>query len=328
MFDKRFRTKIERSWRVMAGVFDSFTYPLLLVCLFSLYLWDFSHKNPAGVVGPKYDVSSQVPEPSNSLVDFYWHNEKPFIFLLLIKLALVLIWMALVCIAGWADDEKDRNPSLNLISSDNSLKQLIELIFLKHQVFKNSHRNWPEVQALCGVIVLGIMAIVSLEIYWLAVFKIWGEHIPIDSFLLKSVHVFGSKYKVASTLPASLLTIYFGIYVYIKKDYADKWKYCADSYYKISASTPGSSLSSRCSLAIDVLYLDLWAKRGFCKFFSDTLNEVIDMRRDWSFEQKETIRKKIRDHLLASQEAEEILEHGLMIKDVGTYMQLSFSTQL
>lgn len=236
-------------------------------------------------------------------------DERNFMILLIGLGITSLLAIQLLKLAGNEDDEKDVNPSINLISSDNRLKILLDTLFGRHQIFKNSHRNWPELQAAFAVLSSGLVFLILIQLSWAALFILSDYNSAFPIFLTESLRKYGTDSELAIKAPLTIISIYFAIYVYIKKDYADKWKYCADIYYKLNSDN--SNLKKRCTLAVDILYLDLWAKRGFCGFFKDTIIKAAKNRKDWSNERKESFEKDLEDHKITSAQVEEILAYGL-----------------
>lgn len=236
------------------------------------------------------------------------NDEKVFILLIVGMSISSFLVIRILKLAGNEDDEKDINPSLNLIASDNRLKIFLDTIFGRHQIFKNSHRNWPELQAAFAMLSLIITLTLLVQISWCVLYLFTDYNLPFPTFLTQAFRKYGTDSELAIKTPLSFISIYFAIYVYIKKDYSDKWKYCADIYYKLSAE---ANLKQNCALAVDILYLDLWAKRGFCRFFHDTVVKAVKKRNDWDNDKKDNFIKNLSDHKVKSGELEEVLSFGL-----------------
>lgn len=164
---------------------------------------------------------------------------------------------------------------------------------------------------MVSVLILGIFV---MQVFWVMLYIFTDFDMAFADLLVATIRGNGSPQELVVKVPVVLFTLYFAIYLFIKRDYGEKWRYCAAAYNSLFLNSKiKPPLNKRAALAIDVLYLDLWAKRGFCKFFHDTLFEIVNERNDWNSEQKDSFRKKVEEHCLNVSDAEEILEYGMSL---------------
>ncbi|MCB0367860.1 MAG: hypothetical protein KDD45_00105 [Bdellovibrionales bacterium] len=201
-----------------------------------------------------------------------------FIVLYLIMSLLYLIIPCLIFLFTiFQIDNVIRPNSIILKSSDGAFKKIMDSFLGRHQIFKNSPRNlsvFKSIYVFCNLGTLFIIILSSL-ISILGFLQILGMNGLISGLFNFNIHVSFVDLSKASFLFVSVVV---AIYWRISKNYEERWKYCADKYYnliKLEASTCKSNYQDinnfEVSLAIDILQLDLWAKRGFEQFFKEAL---------------------------------------------------------
>lgn len=213
--------------------------------------------------------------------------------------------------AGMQDKEKDRIVSVTLISTDSFMKSLLDALAGRHQIFKNSIRNWPELQAVYIFSMYVMASAFLVNAGWL-LSLLGAEPLSLGNFWFTfAQELLGLKLLTLPAIAGPLMVIY----AYLKKDYGDKWQYCADLQNKIEFSGPGVvGDRAHVALAIDLMNLDLWSKRSFCRFFFKEVRHAIQTSSE-SVDWKNKKMKQLGQHGLSASAIEELLNarlHGTL----------------
>lgn len=209
--------------------------------------------------------------------------ENPVVYFTVTYLILTLLFtQAPLTFVLFATEEKIRPFSVVLSSADTFLKQTLDQLLGRHQIFKNCSRNTTLLQATYATGNLMTLFLILLSITGVLIIN-RGAGITTNQVIA----YFNSELspKALFLIPGSLLSLIIAVYWRLQSDYKDRWKYCADKVYDYMAleikllekDTPSDDSKNhlhdmRIAVGCDILQLDLWAKRGFAHFFYEILH--------------------------------------------------------
>lgn len=223
----------------------------------------------------------------------------------------ISLWIGLIAIlslviTGIADRTKDLSNSIVLDSGSGRIKYVVETLQGRHSIFKNSQRGWHHVQALF-VTCLVVLCLITLTLAFATIANCFaGSDFTVGKLLNQKMR----ETQTVFYAPAGFLSLWYVVYQRLLSDYSSKWLYCAGLYNKVldDKETNRQFPAARISLALDLLYMDLWAKRAFAREFSLVLNHVID---DLNQEEAAKTRAQLQMRRFTEDQAHALLEDYL-----------------
>lgn len=262
---------------------------------------------------PAVSTESSVSSLSIGFHSLYQSDSVGIFIMLGFAVSAALISMGSLYLAGIRDHDKDSIVSVTFIAADPPLKRFLDTALGRHQIFKNSIRNWPELQTAFIISSFVMVAVLVVNIFvWPLSLAVGHNPETLGQFWISLVDTFiSSKLTVVPAIFAPVI----GVYGYLKRDYADKWRYCSDLAYKVEQlHTSEDKRKAQLSLVVDLMNLDLWAKRSFCRFFYKEIRNLIQSSArpaEWKTLQQ----RRLRQHRLHYGEFEKLVNeqlHGVL----------------
>ena len=181
-------------------------------------------------------------------------------------------------------EDSERNFAVLLRGSDTTLKCFLDGFLGRHQIFKNSPRN---LTILRTPYVVGNLLSLFFVICLLGLSIVYMVELGADS-PVKAVVLFLRESATAKNfffIILMFLSFLVAVYWKLEASYKVRWTYCAEKYYQfvakeidcdngqMKARTTQHLENFRISVAVDILQLDQWSKRGFEMFFYQTLKD-------------------------------------------------------
>lgn len=226
-------------------------------------------------------------------------------FFLLFLFATALAALGSIALPGFLDPGKDQSASVVLVdTTDSKVKRLIDALFGKHSIFKNAYRGWLPSQALfitCNVI-LSLATGTLVLMFSMNVFA--GTSMTVFA-LSKVLFVTPT---VASSVPLAFASLWYLVYQRIHAEFSSKWSHCSAIFHKCieRANTNEKFDQSRIALALDLLHMDLWAKRSFALEFSSVLRYALSLKAS-----PDEYLKELDERRMSEETAQRLLEGSL-----------------
>lgn len=159
-------------------------------------------------------------------------------------------------------------------SGGSKTKHTIDFLFGRSQIFKNSVRGWIPFQAFIvtnNIFIFGALAfgVVLTFCAWITNLNRWDI---LNDFLTDQLAK-GQVVPGAFWISVTYITTYLAVMLRINHDLHEKWKYCASLFNEYLKNPENKRLKA--ALAIDLLHLDLWARRSFGRFFKEELRAAL-----------------------------------------------------
>lgn len=195
----------------------------------------------------------------------------PWSLLNICLLASLTVAVCSLGVPGILESEKDHRDSVVLVDDFKFPKNIIETLAGKHSIFKNSYRNWLVLQALFVSNSVILLLATGTIFFMILCNGFLATQFNISSLLHKA------DLKLLQSLPLAIVSLWYLTYRQLHSDHMKKWLFCANVYNKSieEKGTISEITTLRVALALEVLTLDLWAKRTFAWEFNFVLKSCI-----------------------------------------------------
>ena len=212
-----------------------------------------------------------------------------------------VLMIGCLMLPAWKDSWKHK-PARVYLKDDSPLsKRVVEGVFGRHQVFKNAKRGWLHLQAIFVSLSISLVAL-SVLLGTLNFANVFAHKTFDQATLAKYMDDGGALLGLVGVI----CSLVFVVYNRLHQEYSSKWLYCANLYHKILEEGDPTKSVRGAALALDLLCMDLWAKRGFSKFFAETLDNAIFFVVDR--DKQAEIRRTLEMGDLTENQVEDILE--------------------
>lgn len=180
------------------------------------------------------------------------------------------------------NDFKSFEKSLSLWSNEKDISVVLKILFLKIPFFKNRNKDsFIILKSIIFTLVNLPIMIFSVHLLLLIIKNVFTDYsINLCQSVQQALSDLSNLVTITNVNSLVWVPVLSIVYWNLRNQFAGQWLYCANLYNKISfdnidIKNPTELLYQRCTLALDLIQVDLYSHQSFSKTFNTALEKAI-----------------------------------------------------